>query len=1022
MAISHAPATSTPPPLTPTAAPTATPAVSRDGLYTIGLGCPGGNAYSPIAVAEDAKLERIYVYNSFNDEDGQDTLSVVDARSATMLGTVRLGGAQHIPSLASQLWVDEVTHRIYALNGDSKALLILDGESLDILFIVHGATRVALAPSKGRVYLINQTGQIKSLSAADYSPLNSLNWSGGFEPTHLAHNPANDGLYLGRWDFSQRGAIVVLDGETLEQRAQIPLTSPPHDLQVDAQKNLIYVATDNGIAIIDGQANAVIQNLNLGIASFNPSRSLALDGKGKRLYLSHNRGLSLAAGGELIIIDTEARTVVNRIRTAYQWQHLLYSPQHDLLYAAPAQNESLLWVSPDGQILKRVMLGVQLLDIQPDPVSGELWAVDSAGAVYALTPPPGMSIARQRADVIGAPDGATGKAELAVTSTGLYVTDRPRGRTISLDKESLEVRQKFPAAGPLAVDEPGQRLFIVEGNVHIYGLGTAKPLQQIILPVGDDDVPSAVGILYEPTKDGLYLKLRSGLNSSVNYRTLWQLYSGKTRKYLAAFNPDKRDVTGVAIAPQANRLYLSYAGASDWDGGLVVYDLGGVELERVRGLNGQLALSSDGRFLFMLRPSGLWVLNSQTLDAVALWPLSETYRQMVINHDNSWLYLRDRCRVAALSVGELLKKGIQPRKKLPESIGLPASTYRSPQYETDGLIYALVPSEGVYISDDRGQTWRLSSQGLKDLYVTELTFSGKFATDGIISVKTASRNTYRSGDRGQTWRKTTTWTPAIAFVSTRGGPAGVYLISRDGAQARRVTAEGINARNPHWAPEDNWLCFDSDHEGNAEVYVIQPDGYGLARLTDDPAEDTDPVWSPIGDRIAFVSTRDGNPEIYLMEADGANPIRLTDNPANDRQPAWSPDGTRLAFTSDRDGQDDIYILTWASGEVVRLTAEPAQDSQPAWSPDGQWIAFVSDRHGDPDIFRVRPDGSELTQVTRASAAEQSPAWAPDSRTLAIASDRSGVFQLYELNLNGGGWRRLTMDGYTNTSPAWAHRP
>ncbi len=1008
-------------PATPTPSPTSAPSLTRDGLHYISLGCCGGNGYSPIAVAEDADLKRIYVYNSYNDEDGQDTLSVVSANTLEVIDTVRLGGNQTVPSLTSQLLVDNVTHRVYALNGDSRALLILDGDTLDILFIVHGATRIALAPTNGRLYLTNQVGQIKSLSASDYSSLGSLNWEANFEPSNIAYNPVNDGLYLSRWDFSQRGTMVVLDGTTLAQRLQITLSSAPYDLQVDAQSNMIYAATDTGITIIDGNTNTIAHTLNLDIANFNPSRSMTLDSEKKRLYLSHNWGVSLASGGELIIIDTETRSVVSRVRTGHYWRNLAFSPQKDMLYAVPTQNESLLLVGTDGQILNRVMLGLQLLAIQSDPRTGQLWAVDSAGSIHVLSRPPGMETVEKRTDVIGTLDGATEKAELIVTENSAYVTDRARGRSVSLDKGSLEIRQKFQAAGPLAVDEPGQRLFIVAGNVYIYGLGTGKPLQEIALPAAGDESPAAVGILYDPVNDRIYLKMRSGINSSVNYRTFWRLYNGKTKKYITAFNPDKRDVTGIAIAPEPNRLYLSYSGASDWDKGLITYDLGGVELDRLRGLNGQLALSGDSQYLYILRPSGLWVLDRATMNQLALWPLSEAYKQMVIDRDNQWLYLWNGPRVAVLSVEELLRKGIQSPQKLPESMGLPATTYRSPRYETDGLVYALAPSEGVYVSSDRGQTWHLSNQGLKDLYVAELIFSDDFAADGAVWIKTATGGVYRSNDRGKTWQRTSAWTPTIAFVSMRGGSSGVYLTNSDGSQTRRITEEGINAQNPHWAPEDNWICFDSNHEGNSEIYVIQPDGYGLARLTSDAAEDTDPVWSPVGDRIAFVSTRDGNPEIYLMEADGANPIRLTANSAIDRQPAWSPDGTRLAFTSNRDGQDAIYILAWETGEITRLTAGDGQNTQPAWSPDGQWIAFVSDRHGDLDIFRVRPDGTELAQITDASAAEQFPAWAPDSNTLVIASDRTGTFQLYEMNLYGRNWRRLTMDAYTNTAPAWVHK-
>jgi Tol biopolymer transport system component len=550
-------------------------------------------------------------------------------------------------------------------------------------------------------------------------------------------------------------------------------------------------------------------------------------------------------------------------------------------------------------------------------------------------------------------------------------------------------------------------LFIVHDNVKVYGLGTGKQIHELRLPSGNE-APSTVGIQYDPVQDRVYLKMRSGINSAIDYRTLWRAYNGTTGQFITTFNPDKRDVEGITIVPEANRVYLAYSGASEWERGLKTYDLGSVELDNIKGLYGQLTGSRDDQYLFVLRPSGVWALERETLNLVALWPLSELYEQMVIDQQNEWLYLRRDAQIAALSVQDLLDKGIQSPKRLPETIGLPASTYRSPLYESDGTIYAIVPSEGVYRSDDRGQTWVLHIRGLKDLYVTELTFSDNFAQDGLLWVKTSNQSTYSSTDRGETWQRVFAWSP------------GIYIMNSDGSQVRALTGPGINGQHPSWDPEDKWICFDSNHEGSSEIYVVQSDGYGLARLTDDPMDDTQPAWSPVGERIAFVSMRDGNPEIYVMSIDGANPIRLTDNPANDRQPCWSPDGTRLAFTSDREGQDDIYLLTLASGEVVRLTTGDSQDSQPAWSPDNQWIAFVSDQHSDLDIYRIRPDGTEQIQVTSASASEQYPAWSPDSSTLVFASDRTGTFQLYRMNLFGGDWRRLTTDTYTNITPAWIH--
>ena len=139
----------------------------------------------------------------------------------------------------------------------------------------------------------------------------------------------------------------------------------------------------------------------------------------------------------------------------------------------------------EARLLERVMLGLRLLNMQADPVTGDLWVVDSAGTLHVLGHPPKLKEMEHRMDIVGTPDGAVEIADLVVTKNGAYLTDEARQRSISIDTQTVDVRQEFQAAGPLAVDTQGQRLFVVDGSVKIYGLGTGKPIGEIPIPTGD---------------------------------------------------------------------------------------------------------------------------------------------------------------------------------------------------------------------------------------------------------------------------------------------------------------------------------------------------------------------------------------------------------------------------------------------------------------------------------------------------------------------------------------------------------
>jgi len=216
----------------------------------------------------------------------------------------------------------------------------------------------------------------------------------------------------------------------------------------------------------------------------------------------------------------------------------------------------------------------------------------------------------------------------------------------------------------------------------------------------------------------------------------------------------------------------------------------------------------------------------------------------------------------------------------------------------------------------------------------------------------------------------------IAFHSTRENPGpppraiDIYLMNVDGTdqtQLTHLTALGLGALDPAWAPNGRQVVFSSQVEPR-EIFVIDVDGTGLTNLTNHPARDADPDWSPDGRSIAFTSSRDGNREIYVMGADGSAPTRLTFAATIDERPAWSIDGRSIAFNSNRDGNQEIYVMNADGTEPVRLTFDAREDARSGWSPDGKQIVF--DRRvetGHFEVFVMNADGTDQTRLTTSVA-------------------------------------------------------
>lgn len=204
------------------------------------------------------------------------------------------------------------------------------------------------------------------------------------------------------------------------------------------------------------------------------------------------------------------------------------------------------------------------------------------------------------------------------------------------------------------------------------------------------------------------------------------------------------------------------------------------------------------------------------------------------------------------------------------------------------------------------------------------------------------------------------WSPdgqRIAFTRvTEPGSAsarsGIVVMDADGGNEVQITRAALPNfdLSPAWSPDGSQIAFTraapsprSDDAG-AGIYVVSPEGGEPRKLTDDGI---DADWSPDGTRMAFTSYRDRfgrtcfhecgiSGEIYVLDIESGETERLTESEANDGSPAWSPDGRFIAFTSDRSNpeqhENEIYVMTASGEDVRRVTENAVWDLEPAWRP------------------------------------------------------------------------------------------
>ncbi len=225
----------------------------------------------------------------------------------------------------------------------------------------------------------------------------------------------------------------------------------------------------------------------------------------------------------------------------------------------------------------------------------------------------------------------------------------------------------------------------------------------------------------------------------------------------------------------------------------------------------------------------------------------------------------------------------------------------------------------------------------------------------------------------------------------------VWVVGREGGEARRITSTPAVESDPHLSPDGRHIAFTSNRSGSSAVYVVGVEGGMPTRLTWHPSGAAVRGWSPDGARILYASSRGTAPSGYMrlwtVSVDGG-PSEMIGAPWG-FDGDFSADGTRIAvdrmsrwdeeFRSYRGGQNTpLHILDLETLEESWLpNEERTTDIQPVWMGDRIW--FLSDRDWAMNVWSYDPASGALVQHTTFDDAEAKWLQGHDG-TLAIEQD------------------------------------
>ncbi len=210
----------------------------------------------------------------------------------------------------------------------------------------------------------------------------------------------------------------------------------------------------------------------------------------------------------------------------------------------------------------------------------------------------------------------------------------------------------------------------------------------------------------------------------------------------------------------------------------------------------------------------------------------------------------------------------------------------------------------------------------------------------------------------------------------------LWLVSRSGGQARRLTSTPGAEIDPYFSPDGSQIAFTSTVAGNTDVYVVPTAGGDPKRLTYHPGLDRVRGWTPDGRRVIFASVRASAPQqayfrLWTVSVDGGLPEPLPMPRAFSA--SYSPDSRRVAyeeittaFIPDwyeasmwrhyRGGRTHpIEVMNLADYSVEKLPWNNSNDTLPMWI--GNTIYFLSDRDHTMNLYASRVDTRQVTQLT-----------------------------------------------------------
>ena len=225
----------------------------------------------------------------------------------------------------------------------------------------------------------------------------------------------------------------------------------------------------------------------------------------------------------------------------------------------------------------------------------------------------------------------------------------------------------------------------------------------------------------------------------------------------------------------------------------------------------------------------------------------------------------------------------------------------------------------------------------------------------------------------------------------------LYSLPIEGGEAKLLRGGHAFEVQPRFSPDGKQISFTSDLGGGDNIWVMDRDGSNARQVTkEDFRLLNNAVWTPDGNYLVarkhFTSTRSlGAGEMWIYHISGGKGLQLTKK-KNEQQdagePCISPDGRYVYFSEDmypggyfqynKDPNSQIYVIRRfdrKEGKVETVLSGPGGAVRPQISRDGKLLAFVKRIREKSVLVIHNLETGEQWAVTDKLSKDQQEAWA-----------------------------------------------